>query len=77
MRGIQRDAYKSAVSEQLDIVLLTDICHAVERPGVNQGELYDNERMSIRSFFLLCPAIGDVAKDGILGADMDTYLNLI
>src|SRR6266850_2315245 len=47
----QLDAYKSAVSEQLDIVLLTDICHAVERAGVNQRELYHKERMSIRSFF--------------------------
>jgi hypothetical protein len=35
-----RDAYECAVSEQLDIVLLAHICHAVERPCVNQRELY-------------------------------------
>jgi hypothetical protein len=35
----ESDAYKGAVSQQLDIVLLADICHAVERAGIDQGEL--------------------------------------
>lgn len=34
-----RDAYECAVSEQLDVVLLAHICHAVEGPCVNQREL--------------------------------------
>jgi hypothetical protein len=36
----EKRTYNSAVSEQLDIVLLAYICHAVERPCVNQRELY-------------------------------------
>jgi len=47
----KENAYKSAVSEELDIMLLANICHAVERPSVNQRELYHNESVNIRVFF--------------------------
>jgi hypothetical protein len=49
-RGRER-TYKGAVSEQLDAVLLAYICHAVERPCVNQRELYMKKTSEINYFF--------------------------
>jgi hypothetical protein len=58
-------------------MLLTDICHAVEGPSVNQRELYNNdERMSIK--FFKTSSGGRTCGDGWgTGEDMKTYLNLI
>jgi hypothetical protein len=60
----KKKAYKSAVSEQLDAVLLAYICHAVERPCVNQRELYMKTSEIFFFFFsfstsLFCPVIGE------------------
>jgi hypothetical protein len=58
----KENAYKSAVSEELDIMLLANICHAVERPSVNQRELYHIMKREHQSFFFnelpLPPAVG-------------------
>ena len=35
-RNDVRDMYKCAISEQLDVVLLADICHTVEGACVNE-----------------------------------------
>jgi hypothetical protein len=77
---VKRDTYKSAVSEQLDIVLLADICHAVERPGVNQRELYNQCRTSIRVFFFSSSGrrtCGNRRGAGNFEIAMNTYLDLI
>ena len=81
----KKKAYKSAVSEQLDAVLLAYICHAVERPCVNQRELY-MKTSEIFFFFsfstvLFCPVIGEGGARGCVETrrfeEIKTYLDLI
>ena len=80
----KKKAYKSAVSEQLDAVLLAYICHAVERPCVNQRELYmKTSEIFFFSFstVLFCPVIGEGGARGCVETrrfeEIKTYLDLI
>jgi hypothetical protein len=68
------ETYKGAVSEQLDAVLLAYISHAVERPCVNQRELY---MKNIRDFFFLSGHRRAVEMETRRFGEIRTYLDLI